>query len=262
MQNENVIFISYRRSDSTSITNHIYEHLANHFGTRAIFRDTHSIKSGEKFPERLRKALQDCTVLISVIGKTWASATDLDGRQRLENPEDWVRREIETALDRNIWIIPLLVENATLPMEEELPGKLIALRNLQVERVRPDKDFKPDTARLIKRLDKLAGSCQEQDIPRLRGRLRLKGHHRQQLANALAIAFPNSTELERMLDAQLNIPLNTVTEQGPYPNMLFNLVREFNARGKVEELIEAALRSSPINPELQELAVIWQKKER
>lgn len=115
------IFISYRISDSADITGRIYERLADHFGPETIFRDVQSILLGIDFQDYINSTLQDCQVMVAVVGSQWLTAVDADGDRRLDRPDAWVRLEIATALNRDIPVIPLLVGNAWLPKAEDPP---------------------------------------------------------------------------------------------------------------------------------------------
>jgi ABC-type iron transport system FetAB ATPase subunit len=92
------IFISYRRSDSQDVAGRIYDRLAQHFGKEAIFKDVDDIPGGEDFRIFLQTTLQQCKVVLAIIGPDWVNALDEQGRRRLDNPADWVRVEIEEAL--------------------------------------------------------------------------------------------------------------------------------------------------------------------
>src|SRR5262249_37162883 len=73
-----------------------------------------------------------------------------DGSRRLDNPNDFVRLEIETALKRpRIRIIPVLVNNAAMPGGNELPSSIKALAYKHAALVRNDPDFEWDIKRLI-----------------------------------------------------------------------------------------------------------------
>jgi len=262
------IFISYRRSDSKVFTDRIYDYLANHFGPDAVFRDVQSIQYGERFPERLRNAVNICQVMLVVMGPTWATVTDNDGQQRLANPQDWVRLEIEGGLARDIPMIPILLAETQLPEDDQLPGELRQLKQYHCAPVRPSPDFQVDMERLTQRLEALIGSSDpdrslrsgsEARLVRRRGRLRLSGHQRQQLRDALQSAFPQPSQLALMLEDYLDLSLNDVAGNGPYPSMIFALVKAINAQGRVEELLEGALQASNTSPELQELADLWLK---
>ncbi len=94
MSKSRKIFISYRRRDSQQVTRKIYDLLAKQFGYGMVFRDLDSIPAGETFKEYIERELSQCQILIPVIGPRWLEITDKDYRRRLDNPKDWVRREI------------------------------------------------------------------------------------------------------------------------------------------------------------------------
>jgi hypothetical protein len=109
------IFISYRRDDSAGYAGRLYDRLAAHFEPENVFMDIDAIEPGLDFVEVIEQAVGSCDVLIALIGKQWLAIKDGQGRRRLENPEDFVRLEIKTALDRNIRVIPALVGGAAMP---------------------------------------------------------------------------------------------------------------------------------------------------
>jgi hypothetical protein len=147
------IFISYRRADSADICGRIYDRLVGYFGPDAIFKDVDSIPLGVDFKAHIEKTIEQCTAVLVIIGQQWATTTDEKGRRRLDNPGDYVRIEIEVALQRPIPVIPLLVQGASMPDPGELPPNLegLALRNGLP--VRSDPDFHNDMNRLIKGLE-------------------------------------------------------------------------------------------------------------
>src|SRR5437763_10999327 len=93
--------------------------------------DIDTIEPGTNFVEALQQASEWAEVLIVLIGKHWLSSTDDPGRRRLDDPKDFVRLEITTALDRHIRVIPILVQGATMPRQEELPDPLRGLARQQ-----------------------------------------------------------------------------------------------------------------------------------
>ena len=125
------IFLSYRRSDSLEETTRIKKFISGYFGENVIFRDQESIPAGSDFREIINDALKDCVAMIAVIGETWLSAIDETGERRLDDAKDWVRIELESALAKYIPVVPVLVQNATIPKPEELPSKMekLAFRN-------------------------------------------------------------------------------------------------------------------------------------
>jgi hypothetical protein len=94
---------------------------------------------------QVEQTVGSCDVMIAVIGKGWLTARDYEGQRRLDNPEDFVRIEIATALKRDIRVIPVLVDDASMPQSGDLPDDLKALvrRNalqLSHERFRTDSE--------------------------------------------------------------------------------------------------------------------------
>jgi hypothetical protein len=118
------IFISYRREDSAGWTGRLAERLKQKFGADAIFMDIDTIQPGADFAEALRAAVGACDVLLAVIGPEWSLTTNAEGQKRLEDPNDWVRTELTTALSRSIPVIPVLVGGASLPKLATLPDDL------------------------------------------------------------------------------------------------------------------------------------------
>lgn len=106
------VFISYRKSDSLEITGRLADALRARLGTDAVFWDERSIGGGDVWPERLRQGVTECDVLLAVIGCGWLSAVDEYSLRRIDQPGDWVRLEIETALTLNKRVIPVLVRGA------------------------------------------------------------------------------------------------------------------------------------------------------
>src|SRR5262249_20643064 len=101
--------------------------------------------------------LSSCQVLLAVIGRQWLSLADSNGRRRIEDESDYVRQEIETALNRGIRVIPLLVDGATPPRPADLPVCLEGLAYIQMMSIRPDPDFHADLDRLINQLHQESG---------------------------------------------------------------------------------------------------------
>lgn len=148
------IFISYRRSDSADIAGRIYDRLVDRFGRDPVFKDVDSIPLGLDFKVYLDEQVGRCDVLLAIIGDRWLDADDSKGRKRLEDPKDFVRIEIESALDKGISVIPLLVRGANMPDEESLPSSLHRLVYRNGIPIRSDPDFHRDMDRLIKSLEK------------------------------------------------------------------------------------------------------------
>jgi hypothetical protein len=149
----NQVFISYRREDSEGITGRIYDRLVQQYGKEAIFKDVDSIPLGINFRQHLDSAVSECEIVLVIIGNAWLGATDESGKHRIDSPRDFVRIEVESALRRNIPIIPLFVQNAKMPSEETLPDSLKELVFRNGMTIGYDPNFHSDIDRLIRRLD-------------------------------------------------------------------------------------------------------------
>jgi TIR domain len=145
------IFISYRRDDSSDVTGRIYDRLIQHFGKHSVFKDVDSIPLGVDFRKHLGDSLGRCDVLLTIIGKQWLIG-DM-GQRRLDDVRDFVRLEIEAALQRDIPVIPVLVRAASVPRQEDLPETLRSLVYQNGIPVRPDPDFHQDMDRLIRGIE-------------------------------------------------------------------------------------------------------------
>jgi TIR domain-containing protein len=108
-----------------------------------------SLQLGIDFRKHIQQAVAKCTVLVAVIGKDWAGSRQ-SANNRLKDPRDYVRIEIEAALERDIPVIPVLVQGALMPQENALPPALAGLAYRHGMPVRPDPDFHGDADRLIK----------------------------------------------------------------------------------------------------------------
>ena len=156
-KNDANVFICYRRADSENVAGRIYDKLVQHYGKEPIFKDVDSIPLGIDFRTFLDEKVGQCKVLLVVIGDQWVTITDNNGNRRLDDIRDFVRIEIESALRRNIPVIPLLVRRATMPLEEQLPTEIKGLAFRNGIQIRPDPDFHNDMERLISALDIVLG---------------------------------------------------------------------------------------------------------
>jgi TIR domain len=120
-QSKSGVFISYRRDDKRDFARGLYERLARNLDEQQIFMDVDSIDLGVDFTEVVDQRLEQCSVMLVVIGKDWLDCVDSGGRRRLDNPDDLVRLEVETALARpRVRVIPILVDGAKAPESTEL----------------------------------------------------------------------------------------------------------------------------------------------
>ncbi|NUQ63464.1 MAG: TIR domain-containing protein [Pirellulales bacterium] len=158
------LFVSYRRSDS-DITGRICDRLQDAFGEESIFKDVDSLLLGHDFRHQLHAAVNACDLMLAVIGPKWVSLTDESGNRRLDHDEDFVRIEIEAALDRDIPIIPLLIHGASMPRAGELPETLRNLAYRHALEVHRDPDFGASVRHLIKQLERVLTSQPARPVP-------------------------------------------------------------------------------------------------
>jgi hypothetical protein len=147
------VFISYRRDDSSAYAGRVHDRLEREF---VLFMDVDAIPLGVNFIKVLREEAAKCDVLLAVIGSNWLNVRDEQGNPRLDNPNDFVRLEIATALHRDIPVIPILLDGAKIPKTDQLPEDLkeLALRNaLDVRHA----SFHSDMNRLIQGLKSPSG---------------------------------------------------------------------------------------------------------
>jgi TIR domain len=146
------IFITYRREETAFSAGWLYDRLAERYGGQ-VFKDVDSIQLGDDFVEVITRAVGSCDVLLALVGDQWLTITGTDGRRRLDDPDDFVRLEIEAALTRNVRVIPILVDGATMPRADELPPSLARLVRRHALELSPAR-FEYDTGRLLPVLDR------------------------------------------------------------------------------------------------------------
>jgi hypothetical protein len=158
MNSDAKVFITYRREDSAAQAGRLYDAMVVRFGEGNVFMDV-DMAPGVDFVKRIGEAVAACQVLIVVMGREWATIEDEQGRQRLEDPDDFVRLEVETALRRpEVTPIPVLVGGAQMPARRDLPEPLrpITRRNaIELSDLR----WRQDVGRLIGALDELVAEA-------------------------------------------------------------------------------------------------------
>lgn len=145
------IFISYRRSDTAGHAGRLYDFLTNDFADEQIFFDTDTIQPGANFEEKIRSELENSDVVLVLIGNQWVNCRDTDGKRRLDDPNDYVRFEVGTALSNNKTVIPVLLQGAQMPSASELPDALRDLSKRNAVKVNDD-HWKSDYRTLSKTL--------------------------------------------------------------------------------------------------------------
>src|SRR6478672_7564491 len=153
------VFISYRHEETAWQACWLFSRLADRFRGQ-IFKDIDSIQLGDDFVEAITTAVGSCDVLLALIGERWLTITDEQGTARLDDPDDFVRLEIEAALTRNVRVIPILVEGARMPRADELPASLARLARRQALELSPAR-FDADIRRLLMVLDRTIAQAKE-----------------------------------------------------------------------------------------------------
>lgn len=145
------VFISYRRSDTMHIAQTISETLIQAFGTSSIFFDVDTIPGGVDFREHIASFIDRSNVLIVIIGDNWLE------ERRIDQPNDFVRLEIELALQSGISIIPVLVEELEMPSANELPDSIKKIAFLQAVSIQAGKNRRQQLDYLVGEVRKLFG---------------------------------------------------------------------------------------------------------
>jgi len=180
------IFISYRRDDSAGFAGRLADALEASIGAGSVFRDVDDIAPGDDFVAAIEQALADSSVLLVVIGRHWVDATNSAGQRRLDQAQDFVRIEIQLALKRGLRVIPVLVDRAVMPSEDQLPIEISSLARRQAVEL-DDSRWSADMERLLRSLGvaatpklkplQLAGSWLEGDELRWIFTSREVGYH-------------------------------------------------------------------------------------
>ncbi|MET0688318.1 MAG: toll/interleukin-1 receptor domain-containing protein [Methyloceanibacter sp.] len=131
------IFINYRRGDDPGFAGRLFDRLEEAFTADRIFIGIDNIEPGLDFVRVLEDQVDRCDVLLAVIGPNWLTAKDENGERRLDNPNDFVRIEIESGLKLGKRIVPVLVNNAEMPRSEHLPESMRPLARRNAVRLTP-----------------------------------------------------------------------------------------------------------------------------
>jgi len=161
------IFISYRREQSGWWAGRLYDRLCRDFDRSQIFMDIDTIALGADFVDSIETTVAKCDLLIALIGNNWLTSKDDQGERRLDNPEDFVRIEIATALKRGIRVIPVLVDGALMPQSGELPDDLKPLARRQALELNHDR-FDIDFKRLASTIRRFLEITAEEQLERER----------------------------------------------------------------------------------------------
>jgi hypothetical protein len=149
------VFISYRREDTPGHAGRLYDRLQQEFGADNVFIDVDTLLPGDDFIDAIGETLNKCDLMIALIGPRWLTATDDHGNPRLDDQSDFVRVEIQTALERRIRTVPVLVDRASMPLEEQLPEPLRPLARRQAIEL-TDTRWASDVGALVEKVKRTA----------------------------------------------------------------------------------------------------------
>jgi hypothetical protein len=148
------IFLSYRREDEPGFALALFGRLEQSFPPERLFMDVEGgIAAGQDFVQVLEDQVSACDVMLVLIGSKWLTATDEMGRRRLDNPQDFVRIEVESALRLGKRVIPVLVHKTEMPRADALPEPLKPLARRNAVGLTQER-FKADAQGLIKALER------------------------------------------------------------------------------------------------------------
>jgi hypothetical protein len=153
---ERRIFISYRRSDTQGYAGWLHQILEERYGRSNVFRDANSLDPGQHFPTQIARTIASCTDVFVLIGPSWLEPGPT-GAPRLFEPDDWVRLELETALQRGLRVLPLLIGDVAMPTHRALPDGLRAIADRHAFRLR-DSHFAEDVRDAVARIDDAAAA--------------------------------------------------------------------------------------------------------
>jgi hypothetical protein len=137
------IFVNYRRQSDSGMAGRIYDSLSLSLPGASIFMDVDKLNPGDDFEMALERSLAGCKVLLAIMGPQWATIIDPNGQRRLDDPSDFVRKEISVALGKGVRVIPVLIGGAQMPEARSLPDDLKALVRRQAIEIRHE-HFKAD----------------------------------------------------------------------------------------------------------------------
>ena len=153
------VFVSYRRDDSAGAAGRLYERLVREFGEARVFMDVEGgIPHGADFPTEIARALKEASALLVVIGRHWLTSAGADGRPRIQDEADWVVTEIATALERGIFVLPVLVDGAVMPQEALVSKRIAALARKQAVDIRAS-SWQYDLDRIVTALSPVVGTA-------------------------------------------------------------------------------------------------------
>jgi hypothetical protein len=157
------VFLSYRRDDAGPYARSLQLQLSQRIPDARIFMDLDSIEPGLDFAEVIEAAVNSSAVLVALIGRQWLTLTGEDGARRLDNPDDYVRFEVTTALEHGVRVIPVLIDGASALRRQDLPEELHKLARLNAAKLSWDR-YQDDADRLLDLIQRVLSTVGEQPL--------------------------------------------------------------------------------------------------
>ena len=192
------IFINYRRNDSEGEAGRLFDDLVLNFSDESVFMDVAAIEPGRDFRKAIDQSVANCSVLLAIVGLEWLETKDAAGGRRLDDPNDFVRIELASALRRDIPVVPVLVRGAKMPRVDQLPDDLkeLAYRNaVELTHAR----WKSDVQVLIRALRPFMGETYVSDTERSKELGELKEESTAPIASG---RVTNAAAVASSIDAQ------------------------------------------------------------
>lgn len=156
------IFINYRTGDEPNVAVLLKRELSTVFDANEVFLATRMIPAGDDFERVLLRQVRGAAVLLAVVGRRWLDAPGTDGGRALDDPGDWVRREIAEALVNGVHVVPVLVGETARLTNALLPADIARLATCQFLRFRHE-DFEADLDTVVAELTALLGDARRDE---------------------------------------------------------------------------------------------------
>lgn len=150
------IYLTYRRDDAGGVAPGLYGLLAQRFGKKRVRWDVEVLRAvrWRSYSAYLGRRLKPDDVVVLLIGRRWASATDDGGRRLLDDPKDAHRHELEVAFARKSIVIPVLLPGAEMPAPDELPPSLHRLGEIEAHEL-TERRYLADLTKLIHTIERV-----------------------------------------------------------------------------------------------------------
>ncbi|MFH1815332.1 MAG: toll/interleukin-1 receptor domain-containing protein [Pseudomonadota bacterium] len=151
----NRIFISYRSADGTKDASRLADDLGDVFGAEQVFLDRHDLRGGGSWREAIDSAIGDRPIVLLLITPAFFGARHDGGRLRIDDADDPVRGEIQSAIAVGATLMPLRVDGTPMPSADSLPGPLHSVTEWHALPLRTDDWSSVDLPRIVADIEQL-----------------------------------------------------------------------------------------------------------